>query len=150
MCLLAPANCSGEAVDMYMSSLTVSDCGHSRVLHTIIEYSDNNYCSGPEVIAQMNHTTTGMDNESSESPIPSEAVQFIMIISVAVVMCVIMCIFCSLFIFVIGFLCHRCSSMQKHPDIDLQSPIYQEVFSHKHLEQIEIKENEAYGPLHLQ
>ena len=76
----------------------------------------------------------------------SQAVQFV-IASVA------MCLFCSLLFFSLGFLCHSYCQRKRHPVMDLRSPMYQlqEVNvlqqTQSDHEQIEIKENEAYGPL---
>ena len=139
MYLLAPANCSGETD---MSSLTISDCRNSQVLHTMVEHSDNS-CFAPEMTARMNQTTTmglDMDSKSSGSHV---TMQIITIISVAVVTCV----FCSLLFLAIGYLCCRHFSVKKHPVAVPQSPIYEEVFSHEHSKEVELKENEAYGPL---
>lgn len=80
-----------------------------------------------------------MDIESSKSL--SQAVRFVLV-SVAV------CVLSSLFFFAFGYLCHRHCQRQKYRRDQLQSR-QSEGILHKHPEQIELKENEAYGPLTL-
>ena len=136
ICLIPPANCS----------LTVVDCWNSQVQYKIERI--HNSCSGPGVtvtVTQTHTSTVGMDNDSSGSLVLSQTVQFIVI-------SVVVCVFCSLCFSAVGFLCHCHRSKQKpQPVTGFQSPQYEDIL-HKHSrsEQIELKENEAYGPLRIQ
>ena len=108
-----------------------------------MQYEIDNSCSGPGVSVTQTYTSiAGMDNESSGSLVLRQTVQFI-VISVAV------CVFCSLCFFTVGLLCCRhCPKQKPPPAADLQSPQYEAVlYKHSIFEQIELKENEAYGPL---
>ena len=133
VCLIPPVNCS----------LTVIDCRNFQVQYKI-EHIDSS-CSGPRVSVTQTHTSTvgRMDNEGSGSLVLSQTVQFIVI-------SLVVCIFCSLCFFTVGVLCRRhCSKPSKpQPATGLQSPQCEDIL-HKHSrsEQIELKENEAYGPL---
>lgn len=63
-----------------------------------------------------------------------------------------MCIFCSLLFFSLGYLYHRHCQRKRHPVVDQQSPVYDEVHvvQQRQSEKIEVTKNKAYGPLNLQ
>ena len=84
-----------------------------------------------------------MEADNVNSGSLSQTVQFA-IASVA------MCLLCSLLFFFLGNLYHYYCQRKKHPVVDQQSPVYDEIHAlRRQSEQIDIKENEAYGPLNL-